>query len=235
MESSNIEKRLHDIEARLNRDEHSQNKLANMSPLGLFAFAITTANLQVRHMLDASDAATGIAVGAAFGFGGLIQLIAGLFNATRGQTFGGVAFCSYGGFWLSFAVHECLVRTYVFPRNDVAESSMLFMWGIFTTALFTCSFNTNIAVSTLFASLAMLFYLLGAAKNADSEALEVFTAIVGFITSIIAFYAGLGELMNDLYGKTLIPIGAFEHTHHGVDRSFNEPRKPRIPLDSIPR
>lgn len=217
-----INDRVDELERRLNQQK--ETKTANLSALGLFAFSLTTAILQVRDISSAQkDASVGLTIGFAFGFGGLVQLLAGLVCAARGQSFGSVAFCSYGGFWISFAIHELIVRTGVVPRSDVAEAAMLFMWGIYTIALFLCSMNTNIAISTLFGFLAVLFFLLAAVKHSESEAMDIFAAVWGTLTSVVAFYAGFGELMNEQCNQVLIPLGHYNRRNHR-DKSFNEAR-----------
>ncbi len=84
--------------------------IANVGTLGLWAFALTTAMLSVKELrVGASDdGAVGVTIGFAFGFGGLVQLLAGILSALRGQSFSAVAFASYGGFWLSYGTYEVL-------------------------------------------------------------------------------------------------------------------------------
>lgn len=233
----NVEKRLTALERDVRVSSSSKSQVANMSTLGLWAFALTTATLQIRELrVGASDSgAVGVTVGLAFGFGGLAQLLAGILSAFRGNMFAATAFSSYGGFWLSWAVWECLVRS-----GDVdvvgdksAEEALLFMWALLTLVLFLCSFNTNVAVSSLFLTLACLFFLLAGAKHSGSAALKLVASLWGVCVSAIAFYAGAGELMNDQYGRTCIPLGEYEHTH--TDRSFNEPRSARAPLHALPK
>ena len=110
---------------------------------------------------------------------------------------------------------------------------MLFMWALLTFVLFASSFHTNVAISSLFFTLGCLFTLLGVEKCTDSDAARFVSAIFGVGVCVIAFYAGAGELMNEQYNRTCIPLGVFEHTHEGLDRSFNEPRAPRVRV--IPR
>ena len=206
---ANIERRLEALE-RANAGKSSRAQ-ANVGPLGLWAFALTTALLQIGHLRVGTSAqsATGIVIGFAFGFGGLVQLIAGVISATQGKQFAAVAFSSYGGFWLSFGVYESLVYSEVVTRDDIAEQSILLMWGVLTAALFICSFRSNAALSTLFAFLAILFVLIGASKDPQSEKTQFASAIWGIMTAIIAFYAGFGELFNDTYQSNIVPLGCF--------------------------
>jgi len=231
----NIEKRLDALERM--QTMTMKPPIANVGTLGLWAFALTTAMLSVKELrVGASDdGAVGVTIGFAFGFGGLVQLLAGILSALRGQSFSAVAFASYGGFWLSYGTYEVLAYEAVIPRDKVAEEAMLFMWGFLTLVLFCASLNTNVAISSLFFTLAALFFLLGGAKDSGSSALKLVASLFGVGVSIIAFYAGAGELINEQYGKTIIPLGRFEHTHEGVDRSFNEPRVRRAPLRDLPK
>ena len=226
---SNIDKRLRMLERDLARG--SKTQIANMSTLGLWAFALTTALLQFRELdIGATvPGATGLTIGFAFGFGGLVQLLAGILSALRGNMFQATAFSSFGGFWLSWASWELIVRS-----NEVglvfdieAEIGMLMMWALLTLVLFLCSFNTNVVVSSLFFTLATLFFLLAGAKYSGSNELKLAASLWGVFVAAIAFYAGAGELMNDQYGRTCIPLGSYEHTH--TDRSFNEPRVTLLP------
>jgi len=231
-----IETRVRALERSLT-DAHTGKRpfvVANASTLGLWAFAVTTAMLQVRALrVGAADAgAVGATVGLGFGFGGLAQMLAGILSAFRGNAFAATAFVSYGGFWLSWATWECLARS-----GDVdvvidarAEEALLFIWALLTVALFLCSFNTNVAISSLFLTLACLFFLLAGAKHSGSATLELVASIWGIGVSAIAFYAGMGELMNDQYGRTCIPLGEYKHDH--TDRSFNERR--RAPSCTLP-
>ena len=168
--------------------------IANVGTLGLWAFALTTAMLSVKELrVGASDdGAVGVTIGFAFGFGGLVQLLAGILSALRGQSFSAVAFASYGGFWLSYGTYEVLAYEAVITRDKVAEEAMLFMWGFLTLVLFCASLNTNVAISSLFFTLAALFFLLGGAKDSGSSALKLVASLFGVGVSIIAFYAGAG-------------------------------------------
>jgi succinate-acetate transporter protein len=214
---ANIERRLEALE-RANA-EKSDRAQANVGPLGLWAFALTTALLQIGHLRVGTSAqsATGIVIGFAFGFGGLVQLIAGVISATQGKQFPAVAFSSYGGFWLSFGVYEALVYSEIVARDNIAEQSILIMWGVLTAALFICSFRSNAALMTLFAFLTVLFLLIGASKNPQSEKTQFASAIWGIVTAIIAFYAGFGELVNDTYRSRIVPLGSFESETDAAD------------------
>lgn len=228
----NIEKRIDALER--TTDSRRKTKVANMGPLGLWTFSLTTCMLQMKQLrIGVPSDNEGIVIGFALGFGGLIQLLAGLFSAARGQTFAATAFSSYGGFWISYAGYHIFTDATGTPRNRTAEEAMLFMWALLTFVLFASSFNTNVAISSLFFTLGCLFLLLGVAKATDSGAAHFFAAIFGVGVCIIAFYAGAGELMNEQYNRTCIPLGTFERAHAGRDRSFNEPRAPRVGV--IPR
>ena len=154
MDASNAN--LHNIEKRigaLERAEHpaEKTKVANMAPLGLWAFSLTTAMLQMKNLsVGIPSDNEGVVIGFALGFGGLVQLLAGLFSAARSQSFAATAFSSYGAFWLSYAGFHIFTDATGTPRNRTAEAAMLFMWALLTFVLFASSFNTNVAISSLF-------------------------------------------------------------------------------------
>ena len=128
---------------------------------------MTTAMLQNAAVgLCSKDAGMGLAVGFAFGYGGLVQLLVGMWEVRRNNVFGVVAFGSYGGFWLSLAAYEALTYGGVFTERDPgAVQAMLCAWGILTAALFVQTLRMNVALAVLFSSLALLFFFLAASIN----------------------------------------------------------------------
>jgi len=127
------------------------------------------------------------------------------------------------------------VYTQVVGRDAIAEQAALVMWGLLTAALFCCSFRSNVALSTLFAFLAVLFFLIGASKNPQSEKIQFVSAIWGVLTAIIAFYAGFGELMNETYRLSIVPLGSFVREsidEQGQEQDQNNATIP-IPIVSV--
>ena len=179
---------------------------ANPAPLGLCAFGMTTVLLNLHNAgyypLDSMILAMGIF------YGGSAQVIAGVMEWKKGNTFATTAFTSYGMFWLT------LVALIVMPKlgwmdkpTEPAFASYLVVWGLFTAVLFVGTLRLNRALQFVFGSLVVLFFLL-AYKHATGDAsLETFTGFEGIICGASAVYTGLAQVLNEVYGKTLLPLG----------------------------
>lgn len=183
-------------------------KLANPAALGLIAFGLTTVLLNISNAgyfpLNSMILAMGLA------YGGLAQIIVGAMEFKKGNTFGLVAFSSYGFFWWSFAALIMLPNLGIstFPENQ-AMAAYLFMWGVFTFMMFFGTLKTNRVLQFVFMSLAILFFLLTAywqsgAGNAD---LLKIAGYEGILCGMSAAYLGLAEVINEANGKTILPIG----------------------------
>jgi succinate-acetate transporter protein len=196
-------------------------KTANPAPLGLLGFGVTTILLNFVHNARLGDVDVMIlAMGLAFG--GLAQVVAGILEFKRGNTFGMVAFTSYGLFWWSFALLNMLPRNaLLYPMYTVAsyESSMayFFMWGLFTLAMFFGTLKTNRALQTVFATLVILFFMLALRSAIQAYVPAVSTATIQSFTQIIgiegvicgfsAFYLAVAQVLNEANGRTVLPIG----------------------------
>ncbi|PRW33699.1 GPR1 FUN34 yaaH family [Chlorella sorokiniana] len=185
---------------------------ANPAPLGLYGFALTTALLQgAKTQLTEPKGTSQMAVSFGFFFGGLAQFCAGLLEYQRRNTFGTVAFCCYGAFWMSLAIFTTLSAAGVFVATPVkGDRLMLTLWGILTFLLWLCTFHTNLVTSWLFLSLAILFWLLaggvGYPDQTDRVTLTKVAGGWGFMVAAVAFYDGTAALMKDVYGKQILPV-----------------------------
>jgi hypothetical protein len=140
-------------------------------------------------------------------YGGIAQIIAGIFEWKKNNTFGATAFSSFGLFWLT------LVGLLVMPKigwgdaNDkVAMASYLFMWGLFTAIMFIGTLKLNRALQFIFASLALLFFLLSIADATGSAAVKTIAGYEGIICGLSAVYAGLAQVLNEVYGRIVAPV-----------------------------
>ncbi len=188
-------------------------KLANPAPLGLLGFGMTTVLLNLHNAgffpLNSMILAMGLA------YGGLAQVIAGVMEYKKGNTFGTVAFSSYGLFWWSLVLLLALPR---FEIWDVAATSPLqatsstamaayfFMWGLFTFVMFFGTLKTNRTLQFVFMSLAVLFFLLTARELTGSTNLGVIAGYEGIICGLSAVYLALAEVLNEAHGKVILPI-----------------------------
>jgi succinate-acetate transporter protein len=186
-------------------------KLANPAPLGLLGFGITTVLLNLVNAnafpLDSVILAMGIA------YGGIAQIIVGIMEFKKGNTFGTVAFLSYGLFWWS------LVMLLVLPKftefNGPSSSSLaayFIMWGIFTFGMFFGTLKANRALQFVFGSLTILFFMLAIRELANDPLLvgsirfNTITGIEGIICGFSAVYLGIAEVLNETHHKTVLPI-----------------------------
>ena len=188
-------------------------KLANPAPLGLLGFGLTTVLLNLHNAgffpLDTMILAMGLA------YGGLAQVIVGIMEFKKGNTFGTVAFTSYGLFWWS------LVALLVLPSFSFTEISApthpglaayFFMWGLFTFAMFFGTLKKNRALQFVFMSLTVLFFLLTVREltvNAVLFGNVTVNTILGYegvICGLSAVYLAFAEVLNEAYGKMILPI-----------------------------
>ncbi|GAA4091356.1 acetate uptake transporter [Mucilaginibacter panaciglaebae] len=180
--------------------------IANPAPLGLCAFGMTTVLLNVHNAgvfeMNSMILAMGIF------YGGLAQVIAGVIEAKKNNTFGLTAFTSYGFFWLS------LVGLIVMPKLGwaaaPAESAMvayLSIWGLFTLLLFFGTLRLNRALQFVFGSLVVLFALLAIGDATGNKNIGKLAGYEGIICGASAIYTGVALLLNEVYGKTVLPIG----------------------------
>jgi succinate-acetate transporter protein len=201
---------------------HIHPTVPNPAPLGLFAFGLTTALLQIKHThiggddtddLNGTDA---LVLGFALFFGGLLQIVAGLSEIKRNNIFGYTAFLLYGGFWMSMGTIEIvgLVAPEAPPVNPKALQALLILCGIFTTVLWICTFKMNKTICLLFGLLATTFYVLAAGVR--NETIDQVGGYIGLLTAATAFWLASVEIINDIVGegKEIVPLGLWSSTNH---------------------
>lgn len=182
-----------------------QDNTANPAPLGLLAFGMTTVllNLHNSGLFELSS----MIVGMGLFYGGIGQVIAGIEEWKKKNTFGATAFTSYGIFWLS------LVALWVMPKMGWAEPTSntalvfyLVMWGIFTTCMFIGTLKLTRTLRFVFGSLALLFFLLALGDATGSPAIKTFAGIEGVICGLSAIYTAIGQVLNEVYKKQVLPL-----------------------------
>ncbi len=178
-------------------------KLANPAPLGLAGFAFTTWMLSMVNAGWYGDASVPLVLALAFVFGGSAQFCAGLLELPRGNTFGFVAFCSYGAFWWSFALFVLFFSAHV-PAAFVGW--YLFVWGVFTFYMWIGSLSLNRAVSYIFLALWITFLLLALGAWGIAVA-HTIGGYAGLVTAVIAFYVSAAEVINEAHGRAVLPLG----------------------------
>jgi succinate-acetate transporter protein len=184
----------------------SKEGIANPAPLGLCAFGATTVLLNLHNAgffeMNSMILAMGIF------YGGVAQVIAGIIEAKKNNTFGLTAFTSYGLFWLSLVALIVLPKTgWMTAPSEGAMVAYLIVWGLFTFLLFFGTLKLNRALQFVFATLTILFFLLALGDYTGNSALKHFTGFEGIICGASAIYAGVAGLLNEMFGKTVLPIG----------------------------
>jgi len=179
----------------------------NPAPLGLLGFGMTTVLLNLHNAgffeLNAMILAMGIC------YGGVAQVIAGIMEWRKNNTFAATAFLSYGLFWLSLVTMIVLTKLgWGAASNDTAMAAYLAMWGLFTLVMFIGTLRLNRALQIVFGTLAILFFLLalGDFTNA-SPGFKHLTGYEGIVCGFSAIYTGLAQVLNELFGKVVLPLG----------------------------
>jgi len=178
---------------------------ANPAPLGLLGFGLTTVLLNIHNAglypMNSMILAMGLA------YGGIAQILACWMEYTKGNTFGMVAFGSYGLFWWSFVLLLILPKIGVATAPDpLSLAAYLFMWGIFTFIMFFATLKQNRGLQIVFMSLAVLFFLLTAGELTGNSFITLIAGIEGIFTGLSAIYVGLAIVINETYKKDIIPV-----------------------------
>jgi len=186
-------------------------KSANPAPLGLLAFGLTTVLLNLFNAGLLLSASLSMILAMGLAYGGLAQIIAGAMEFKKGNTFGMVAFSSYGFFWWSLVFLILLPDVVSGLPNSFADSQTMaayfFMWGLFTFVMFFGTLKANRAIQFVFMSLAILFFMLTASQISGNATLLKITGCEGVVCGLSAVYLGLAEVLNEAHGKALLPIG----------------------------
>jgi succinate-acetate transporter protein len=180
--------------------------IANPAPLGLCAFGMTTVLLNLHNSgifeMNSMILAMGIF------YGGLAQVIAGIIEAKKNNTFGLTAFTSYGFFWLSLVGLIVMPKLgWVAPASEGAMVAYLSIWGLFTFGLFFGTLRINCALQFVFGSLTVLFILLAVGDSTGNDSIKHLAGYEGIICGASAIYTGIANVLNEIYGRSVLPIG----------------------------
>lgn len=181
----------------------TNTKKANSAPLGLLGFGMTTILLNLHNVgafeLNIMIAAMG------FALGGLAQLIAGILEFKQNNTFGGMAFVSYGTFWWSLVVIWWNPFNMT-GANNVAMGSYLLLWGLFTAFMFVGTLKHNFISKVIFGSLTLLLVLLAIGDFTESHIITISAGVVGIICGLSAFYSAMAQIVNNEFTKNIFPL-----------------------------
>ncbi len=180
---------------------------ADPGPLGLAAFAMTTFVLSMFNANFVSSGGEPVVFGLAAAYGGLAQLLAGMWEFRTGNTFGALAFSSFGAFWLSLFLFEVFFAGLI-PAADIGHAAGLYLWGwaIFTTYMFVASLRTTGAIALVFILLAVTFVLLAIGASGGHETVTHWGGYLGLATAAAAWYASFAGVANSTFGRTVLPV-----------------------------
>ncbi len=183
-----------------------RDQSANPAPLGLLAFGMTTVLLNLHNAGIFEMNSMILAMG--LFYGGLAQIVAGILESKKGNTFGLTAFVSYGFFWLTLVVLILMPGwKWMTAPSAGGMIAYLIMWGIFTGLLFIGTLRISRALQIVFATLTLLFFLLALGDLTGSAGLKTFTGYEGILCGGSAIYAGVATLLNEVFGRVVMPVG----------------------------
>jgi hypothetical protein len=184
-------------------------RIADPGPLGLAAFAMTTFVLSSFNAGLLPGTVEPVVFGLALFYGGAVQVLAGLVEYTKGNTFGATAFCSYGAFWMSL----WYINTHTTwgdgaTASDKAHAVGLYLlaWTIFTLYMFITSFKTSGALVVVFAVLTVTFICLTIGHLAEADGFDKLGGWLGLITAFAAWYTSFAAVMNATAGRPILPV-----------------------------
>jgi succinate-acetate transporter protein len=182
--------------------------IADPAPLGLAGFAMTTFVLSVFNAGIISDAKLeAVVLPLALFYGGLAQLLAGMWEFRKANTFGALAFTSFGAFWLSFAAYVKFVAP-TLPATDANKATGLYLlaWTIFTAYMTIAAMRTNLAVLAVFVALTLTFLALTIGELSTTTSITKLGGWLGLITAVIAWYASFAGVTNATWRRTVVPV-----------------------------
>ncbi|MFA7232443.1 MAG: acetate uptake transporter [Victivallaceae bacterium] len=179
---------------------------ANPAPLGLTGFGLTTIMLNLHNAgLYPNNS---MILGMGIFVGGIAQIIAGIMESKKNNTFGLTAFIAYGSFWLSLVAIWALPRLGIADKADeTAMGCYLLIWGLFTFGMFIGTLRLNRALQVVFGTLVILFWLLALGDFSHNATIKIVAGYEGIICGLSAFYAAIAQVLNEVYGRTVLPLG----------------------------
>jgi succinate-acetate transporter protein len=180
--------------------------IADPAPLGLAAFALTTFLLSLVNAGVMPVETEPVVFGVAFAYGGIAQILAGMWEFRKGNAFGATVFTSYGSFWLSFwAYVSFFVEDIPAEEHGTAAGWYLIAWAIFTTLMLVAALRTTAGLALLFAIVAVVFLLLGLGALGPNSDLTKIGGILGIVAAAGAWYLCLAGVAESTFGKPILP------------------------------
>ncbi len=180
--------------------------IADPAPLGLAAFALTTFVLSVFNAGLMSEDLEPVVLPLALFYGGLAQLLAGMWEFKKANVFGALAFTSYGAFWMSFAAYVKFVTDGLGPEADKATGLYLLAWGIFTAYMTLAATRVNLSVLLVFIALTATFLVLAAGDFSGNTTIVHTGGYIGLLTAVFAWYGSAAGVVNFTWKRTVLPV-----------------------------
>jgi succinate-acetate transporter protein len=181
-------------------------KPADPGPLGLAAFAMTTFVLSMFNSNLVNPKGIAVVLGLALAYGGIVQLLAGMWEFRTGNTFGAVAFCSFGAFWISFWALNVFYAKGITGNAGHAVGVYLWAWAIFTAYMTVAALRTSVAVLAVFVLLTITFVLLAIGSVGANESVTHLGGYLGLATAAAAWYASFAAVINSTFGRVIAPV-----------------------------
>jgi succinate-acetate transporter protein len=181
-------------------------KPADPAPLGLAAFAMTTFVLSMFNSNLVNAKGVPVVLGLALAYGGIVQLLAGMWEFRNGNTFGAVAFSSFGAFWISFWALQVFYVKDIGGNAGHAVGVFLWAWAIFTAYMAVAALRVSVAVLLVFVLLAATFVLLAIGADGNNLSVTEWGGFVGLATAAAAWYASFAAVVNSTFGRTVLPV-----------------------------
>jgi succinate-acetate transporter protein len=182
-------------------------KQLNPAPLGLAAFAMTTTALSLFILGVLPTASGSVVVPLALAYGGIIQVIVGWWEGKSNNTFGFVAFLSYGAFWLYVAFLRIFGALHIISVDVPTQGAVLLLWGFFTFYLWIAALKLNKTTNIIFLLLTLAFVVLGIGDITGIPVIQTVGGLLALLTAIAAWYGSLAAVINDTFGKAVLPLG----------------------------
>jgi uncharacterized protein len=181
-------------------------KPADPAPLGLAAFAMTTFVLSMFNSNLVNAKGAPVVLGLALAYGGIVQLLAGMWEFRNGNTFGAVAFSSFGAFWISFWALQVFYAKEVGGNAGHAVGVYLWAWAIFTAYMAVAALRVSAAVLLVFVPLTATFVLLAIGADGNDLSVTEWGGFVGLATAAAAWYASFAAVINSTFARTVLPV-----------------------------
>jgi hypothetical protein len=181
-------------------------KPADPGPLGLAAFAMTTFVLSMFNANLVDEKGTPVVLGLALAYGGIVQLLAGMWEFRTGNTFGAVAFSSFGAFWISFWALNVFYAKDIGGNAGHAVGLYLWAWAIFTAYMAVAALRVSGAVLLVFVLLTATFVLLAIGASGAHHTVTHWGGYVGLATAAAAWYASFAAVVNSTFARTVLPV-----------------------------